>query len=580
MFLAYGIHVKLLDSRYDIFIEAEGEYSLAIRNYHNNPDHTESNDCWAKIDDLPFAKVFSSVVDTWNKATSVDLGGGCPNCAPLSAFLAQGSHRITLSGRSNGFRIDSIMLEAKSCTVPTTTPTLTREKQDMLVQTAQPNFSPQPHTFTSTLVTSSSLSTSSSTTSTSTSDMTHVPRWLKYPDLLEPASELASILFKNSLYVFASKVGHPYRFDLESQRWDAAGIRPRPFPGGHHAVLKFNQKIYVLGGFGQSSWGKMQIFKPLNPIMSQWSIGPKIPYGDVGSVAAVRIGDMFYVCGGLSPNLGTQRDCAKFSPYRNRWHGVADMPFGVNHAAAGTNGDLMYVFGGRTKATNSVSDGIKQMQVYNPAKDEWTLGVDMPFKNAGMGHAAFLDGRFFIFGGETKTQQNLATENNVFAHARSFDPVTNTWEKLPPMPHAAHGIYPVADEDRRCIYVAGGDLAAGMVKTEGAIHFQVYKLAAEPTPEGRLAGPDTSDTNTAAQSKPGAPATPIATMHPATPIATTAVRVPASDVVATVQVNIICFPCKGAAKITKETVWCSDAAMIKQLCTGVCGHPAMIAQCI
>ena len=58
-----------------------------------------------------------------------------------------------------------------------------------------------------------------------------------------------------------------------------------------------------------------------------------------------------------------------------------------------------------------------------------------------------LDGRVYVFGGETRRR--------TFAEAERYDPAAERWEALPPMPTARHGLGAAA-VDGAIYAVAGG----------------------------------------------------------------------------------------------------------------------------
>lgn len=84
------------------------------------------------------------------------------------------------------------------------------------------------------------------------------------------------------------------------------------------------------------------------------------------------------------------------------------MPFGVNHAASGTDGSRMYVFGGR-QGRNRVGPGFDWTQIYDPATDTWTDSESdpdvppLPVPRGGTGRALYVPGAnaFMVFGGES-----------------------------------------------------------------------------------------------------------------------------------------------------------------------------------
>lgn len=89
---------------YRIQISEEGTYHLRIRNYHDNPDGTQSNDCWVKMDDGAWTKVWSPAVGQWNWISHFDFSEH--NKPPASYELSAGTHTFQIAGRSADFSID------------------------------------------------------------------------------------------------------------------------------------------------------------------------------------------------------------------------------------------------------------------------------------------------------------------------------------------------------------------------------------------------------------------------------------------------------------------------------------------
>ena len=139
------------------------------------------------------------------------------------------------------------------------------------------------------------------------------------------------------------------------------------------------------------------------------------------------------------------------------------MPRGLNHTASATDGTKLYVFGGRTGG-NVVGNGENTVQVYHPATNTWTSTstgaslVPLPQARGGMGKAVFLNGEFYVIGGETLNGAG-ATPAGVYNRVDIYNPTTNTWRLGTPMPTARHGIFPLGIGGR--IYVAGGGTQAG-----------------------------------------------------------------------------------------------------------------------
>ena len=66
--------------------------------------------------------------------------------------------------------------------------------------------------------------------------------------------------------------------------------------------------------------------------------------------------------------------CYRFDPELNSWTQFADMLDGVDHAAAGTDGIDLYIFGGRSTGRNAPSAGSDKTQVYTVASNSWSYG--------------------------------------------------------------------------------------------------------------------------------------------------------------------------------------------------------------
>jgi N-acetylneuraminic acid mutarotase len=131
------------------------------------------------------------------------------------------------------------------------------------------------------------------------------------------------------------------------------------------------------------------------------------------------------------------------------WTALANMPDGGrNHAASGTDGVKLYVFGGR-RGGNFVTNGYDSVMVYDPVADTWDWSgaagstlAPLPEARGGMGKAIYFRGEFYIFGGETLDDPD-ANANGVYDRVDVYRPLANTWRLEAPMPNPRHGIHPV-----------------------------------------------------------------------------------------------------------------------------------------
>lgn len=98
---------------YTIQIDTPGNYKLRLRCRHDNPDSSLENDCWLKVDDEPWEKLFNNdgpaSVGVWTYQVKLESTA----LKPLY-FFEEGLHTIILSGRSFGFKMDRLVVYPQS----------------------------------------------------------------------------------------------------------------------------------------------------------------------------------------------------------------------------------------------------------------------------------------------------------------------------------------------------------------------------------------------------------------------------------------------------------------------------------
>lgn len=300
--------------------------------------------------------------------------------------------------------------------------------------------------------------------------------WTSYPALPVALGEVAVAAVNGVLYVFGEGSSETFAFDVFSNEW-IRNLPQRPCVGNQHAAETINGKVYLFGGLGNNCGGTVQIFDPQRGSQNQWSFGTEVPW-EGGSLSTALVGGKVYAAGGIVGSTTTTQ-AAVYDPTSNTWMAIASMPKGRNHAAAGTDGEKLYVFGGRGPGSgdgNFVANGFDNVQIYNPASNSWqdstssTSNIaNMPFGRGGTGQAAFLNGEFYVMGGETSSGDG-AVAGNVFDRVDAYNPETNSWRLDASLNHARHGIFPVVLNGR--IYLPGGGDRAGFSK---GVHFEVLK---------------------------------------------------------------------------------------------------------
>ena len=156
-------------------------------------------------------------------------------------------------------------------------------------------------------------------------------------------------------------------------------------------------------------------------------------------------GGRIYVIGGTP--TGNALDA--YDPATDTWTRLAPMPTARNHLAGGLGASRLFVVGGRPPTTLATHGA------YDLGTGAWTALAPMPTGRSGHA-AAVVRGCLYAFGGEG----NTARPDGVFPQNEVYDPRTNAWESLAPMPTPRHGIAATVIGDR--IYLPGGATLQGL----------------------------------------------------------------------------------------------------------------------
>jgi len=309
--------------------------------------------------------------------------------------------------------------------------------------------------------------------------------WKKGSPFPMPDEELYGTAVNGKMYVIGGwddgkAAGINYEYDPATDKWTQKKGMPR---SAHHAAIATaNGKLYVIGGFVPpkdtqiptgGAWEPIADVWEYDPAADSWKSLAPLPTKR-GAAVAVEVGGKIYVIGGATtvadskdpyftffgPSLVLTTN-EVFNPATNKWESRRPMSVARNHAyAAAVNGKI-YVIGGRTghafilSATNT--DVVEE---YSPVSDMWSAPKErMPTPRSG--GAWGTDGRrIYVAGGEVTTKELVGA----FRAVEAYDPATNSWISLPPMPMPRHGIAGA---------VIGNELhlVSGMIQSAGALSF-------------------------------------------------------------------------------------------------------------
>lgn len=238
------------------------------------------------------------------------------------------------------------------------------------------------------------------------------------------------------------------RFDPESNSWEQVADLPAAEPLNHVGVAAVGDRLFVIGGLGPS-------FSPANTVFSYdavtgtWSRESDMPRAR-GAVGVAALDGKIYAAGG-APNA-RRNDFSVYDPNTDTWTILPDMPTPRDHLAAVSVAEKFLAISGRTSFPGELQDAV---EAYDPASGQWTSRAPIPTSRGGIA-AAVVNGLVYVFGGEG----NRNISSGVFAEVEEYDPGTDTWSSLAPMPNPRHGIGAAVIGGR--IFIPGGGTEEGL----------------------------------------------------------------------------------------------------------------------
>jgi N-acetylneuraminic acid mutarotase len=282
-------------------------------------------------------------------------------------------------------------------------------------------------------------------------------KWTKLAPFPEPAEELLGASANGKMYVFCGlapgwkPIGMVYEYDPATDKWTKK--KPMPLASHHVSFTEYKGKIYAFGGFrypdsGPTAWVPIDNAWEYDPVNDSWRALAPMPTKR-GSPVAVTVGERMYVIGGAVAGAGQAAvhpvrphasvgTVEEYDPVTNTWRQRTAMPTARNHMVGGAINGKIYVASGRVGGAfiSGGSSNVGVMEAYDPASDSWSQPLARMANARSAGAGAVHNGRFYITGGEYQEPGMMAT----FRSLEAYDPASNSWQTLQPMPVSRHGL--------------------------------------------------------------------------------------------------------------------------------------------
>lgn len=240
--------------------------------------------------------------------------------------------------------------------------------------------------------------------------------------------------------------------------WHEKHVMPEGVSGG--ALASLSGKLIYAGG---TAW-RNQVKQWLTDTVvydrqtDAWSKGPALPeplaYG-----ACIRTDRSLEILGGLSDS-GLSRKCWRLDAGSERWVESGVVPSGTVFGRAEVVQGHAYLFGGcpSTELSLCATSVLKR----DPSGG-WEKVSEMPEGPIAMSAISMIRNQVYLFGGCSSLPPHGVRNRN---EAFRFDPLTNQWKTLRPLPEATRGMTAVP-VNQRYLLLAGGymDAPAGFSAT-------------------------------------------------------------------------------------------------------------------
>lgn len=278
------------------------------------------------------------------------------------------------------------------------------------------------------------------------------------PDAAQQTSavEVDGMVYVLGDHNYSAENNRLYRYDPATDGWER--LANIPTGRGLGAAAAVNGTIYYFGGNNCFSNCWLTTAEAYDIASNQWSALPPIPGEPRGMLSAVAYNGRIFVMGGVnSYTLPTYSYNYVFDPATNSWSEATPLPRPrAGHAAVLLNRKI-YVIGGSYRYSHFSSWSIPEIDVYDPDSDTWSVVPDAAVLRSECTAVAAGD-RIYVMGGFGRAASG-GPDGAMIQQVEEFDPATNCWRAVLPLPAPRARASAVALGDRVCL-VGGTDGAA------------------------------------------------------------------------------------------------------------------------
>ena len=232
----------------------------------------------------------------------------------------------------------------------------------------------------------------------------------------------------------ATASGRVDTYDPATDSWSQVNTT-MPLPATHAGCAVIGTDVYLAGGYhggsgGQQTFASNQVWQ-YSTTTNTWTRMTDLP-DSRGGGALVALDGQLHFLGGSDLTRTDRGDhwvlnLVAAGPGIPQWTALASLPTLRNHLGGVALNGKIYVVGGQQNQ-DAAETPQAALEVYDPATNKWATLQPLPLGRSHIAAATVVwNGRIVTFGGET---QFLESINNV----TSYDPATNKWTELTTLP--------------------------------------------------------------------------------------------------------------------------------------------------
>jgi N-acetylneuraminic acid mutarotase len=254
-------------------------------------------------------------------------------------------------------------------------------------------------------------------------------------------------------------------YDPSTDSWVTG--TPMPAPKYHTGAVVIDNRIYVMGH-------DSRLFS-YDPAHDAWAEHASIPADAAyGFGIGVVNGKIYAIRGSPDYPSGVYWTYC-YDPTSDTWTSKAPLPFTRSTDSVATLNGKLYAIGGIEPTGGWVH--CTRVDVYDPATDSWELDsiarLSVPRTHL-EADTPVVNGRIYVIGGWNGVTALSTVEE--------YDPATNSWRTLAPMPTARYGLATAVVDGN--IYAIGGDWGGAGGNLQSANEEFTLLKSPAPTPVG------------------------------------------------------------------------------------------------